>query len=150
MDELQLKLRSEANVLCENLQKYLVSNFGKVKHPAYVWPDLVPRIFAKSENYDLMFRYGKCVDGTSCLQIARVGFSQQRQRHFSRLLRFLMDETRGFTVTTIGIESPNEASSSFAKKHGFHDVEGSKSEWVVKISDLDGHPLLGTKTLTHY
>lgn len=59
-----------------------------------------------------------------CLIIARLGFSKERVGHSSHFVRFLAEIALKHGFKHIGLESTNQKSASFAKKLGFHSIDG--------------------------
>jgi len=71
---------------------------------------------------------------SDCLIIARISFKKERIGHGSHFVRFLAETALKYGYKHIGIESTNEKSSSFARKLGFHSIDGSN--YAITIDSL--------------
>ena len=69
-----------------------------------------------------------------CLIIARLGFNKERIGHGTHFLRFLTGVAQKYGFKHIGIECANVKSSSFAKKSGFHSIDGEN--YAIFVSNL--------------
>lgn len=69
-----------------------------------------------------------------CLIIARIGFQKERIGHGTHFVRFLSGIALEYGFKHIGIESTNEKSASFARKLGFHSIDGSN--YAVSVEKL--------------
>lgn len=82
----------------------------------------------------LRIRRAKSLFPPDCLIIARIGFRKERTGHGSHFVRFLAEIALKHAYKHIGIESTNEKSASFARKLGFHLIDGSN--YAVSVEKL--------------
>lgn len=68
------------------------------------------------------------------LIIARLSFRKERIGHGTQFIRFLTEVAHRYGFNHIGIECANTKSSAFAKKLGFHSIDGEN--YAVAITYL--------------
>ncbi|NDV67768.1 GNAT family N-acetyltransferase [Dysgonomonas sp. 216] len=124
---------------CEEIRKaidnYLMKRFKYRLSLVYLTPDniLTTRRNSRIDLY-LRIRKVESLFPPDSLIIARIGFQKERIGHGSHFVRFLAEIASKYGYKHIGIESTNEKSASFARKLGFHSIDGSN--YAVSVEKL--------------
>lgn len=123
----------------EEIQKeidiYLMERVRYRLSLVYLTPDniITTRRNSRIDLY-LRIRRVESLFPPDCLIIARIGFKKERIGHGTHFIRFLAEIALKYGFKYIGIESTNEKSQSFAKKLGFHSIDGSN--YAVSIENV--------------
>lgn len=119
------KIRKEIDI-------YLMERFKYRLSLVYLTPDNIVTT-RRNSRVDLYLRIRRIESlfPPDCLIIARIGFQKERIGHGSHFVRFLAGIALKYNFKYIGIESTNEKSASFAKKLGFHSIDGSNYTTTV-------------------
>lgn len=117
------------------IDKYLMERFKYRLSLVYLTPDNIITT-RRNSRVDLYLRVRRIESllPSDCLIIARIRFSKERVGHGTHFVRFLAETALKYGFKHIGIESTNDKSSSFARKLGFHSVDGSN--YVVSVKNL--------------
>lgn len=129
---------NEYEAIRQEIDNYLMDRLKHRLSLVYLTPDNIIAT-RKNSRVSLYLRIRKVesIFPPDCLIIARIGFSMERAGHGIHFVKFLIDIAVKYGFRYIGIESANEKSSSFAKKLGFHPVDGSN--YVAFVEDLVFH-----------
>lgn len=85
-------------------------------------------------DFYLRIRRIESIFPPDCLIIARISFNKEHIGHGSHFVRFLAETTLKYGFRHIGIESTNHKSRAFAKKLGFHSIDGSN--YAISLKNL--------------
>lgn len=126
---------SEYEEIRKAIDKYLMERFKYRLSLVYLTPDniITTRRNSRVDLY-LRIRRAESLFPSNCLIIARIRFSKERVGHGIHFVLFLAETALKYGFKYIGIESTNDKSSSFARKLGFHSVDGS--HYVVSVKNL--------------
>jgi len=126
---------NEYETIREAIDIYLMKRFKYRRSLVYLTYDNIVTS-RRNSRIDLYLRIRR-TEGLfppDCLIIARISFKEERVGHGSHFVRFLAETALKYSFKHIGIESTNEKSSSFARKLGFHSIDGSN--YAITIDSL--------------
>jgi len=118
-----------------NLKNYLIKRYHIDR-----FIDDTHTLLVSSNMFNLYIRHSLPQDrkhslwDDQTLIIANIGFTDQRVGNGTSLLHFLVTQSKVLNFKKIGIEMTNDAAESFAKKHGFSQI--NEKNWVISIEDL--------------
>lgn len=117
---------NEYEEIRKEIDIYLMKRFKYRRSLVRLTPDniVTTRRISRIDLY-LRIRRVKSLFPPDCLIIARLGFSKERVGHGSHFVKFLAEIALKHGFKHIGLESTNEKSASFARKLGFHSIDGS-------------------------
>ncbi|MDR2920133.1 MAG: GNAT family N-acetyltransferase [Tannerella sp.] len=124
---------NEYKEIRKEIDGYLMKRFRYHRSLVSLTPDNIVTT-RRNRRIDLYLRIRriKSLFPPDCLIIARIGFSRERAGNGTHFVCFLSGIAVKYGFKHIGIESTNEKSSSFAKKLGFHSIDGSNYAVSVK------------------
>lgn len=133
---------NEYDEIREAIDIYLMERFGYRRSFVYLTPDNIVTT-RRNSRIDLYLRIRKVESlfPPDCLIIAQIGFRKERIGHGSHFVGFLAEIALKYGFKYIGIESTNEKSASFARKLGFHSVDGSN--YAVSVEKLISYFSIG-------
>ena len=117
------------NVICSELNKYLMERFGYKTPPAYRTLSGSNNIMVYSRvKFDLYLRcyYEASNWPANTIIIARLGFLKTRKGYGTHFLKFLKAIALKYGFEYIGIECANKNSSAFAKHFKFKEFNSEK------------------------
>jgi len=123
------------NKFKNNLKNYLINRYDIDR-----FIDDTHTLLASSKMFNLYIRHSLPKDrkhslwDDKTLIIANIGFKDQRVGNGTSLLHFLVTQSKVLNFEKIGIEMTNDTAASFAKKHGFRQI--NEKNWVINIKDL--------------
>lgn len=116
---------NEYEEMRKDIDSYLMRRFKYRLSLVYLTPDNII-VTRRNKRVDLYLRIRRVASifPPDCLIIARISFRKERIGHGTHIVRFLSEIASKYGFKCIGIESVNEKSASFARKLGFHSIDG--------------------------
>lgn len=116
---------SQYEEIRKEIDIYLMKRFKYRRSLVRLTPDNIVTT-RRNSRIDLYLRIRRVESlfPPDCLIIARLGFREERAGHSSHFVRFLAEIALKHRFKHIGLESTNEKSASFARKLGFHSIDG--------------------------
>ncbi|MFV0310340.1 MAG: GNAT family N-acetyltransferase [Dysgonomonas sp.] len=126
---------NEYEEIRKEIDIYLMERFKYRLSLVYLTPDniITTRRNSRIDLY-LRIRRVESLFPPDCLIIARIGFKKEHIGHGTHFIRYLAEIALKYGFKYIGIESTNEKSQNFAKKLGFHSIDGSN--YAVSVENL--------------
>lgn len=126
---------NEYEEIRKEIDAYLMKRFRYRRSLVSLTPDniVTTRRNSRIDLY-LRIRRVKSLFPLDCLIIARISFRKERVGNGTHFVRFLSGIALKHGYRHIGIESTNEKSASFARKLGFHSIDGSN--YAVSVEKL--------------
>ena len=126
---------NEYEEIRKEIDEYLMQRFEYCCSLLYLTPDniIVARRVTRINLY-LRLRRKESLFPPNCLIIARLGYRKERIGHGTHFIKFLTEIALKYKFSHIGLESVNDKSKAFAKKLGFHSIDGAN--YIVAIENL--------------
>ena len=126
---------NEHEEIRKEIDSYLMKRFKYRRSLVSLTPDNIVTT-RRNSRIDLYLRIRRVESlfPPDCLIIARISFHKERAGNGTHFVRFLSGIALKYGYRYIGIEFTNERSSSFAKKLGFHSIDGFN--YAVSVDSL--------------
>lgn len=126
---------NEYEEIREEIDSYLMKRFKYRVPLLYLTPDNII-VARRNKRVDLYLRIRRVesIFPPDCLIIARIGFRKERIGNGTHFVHFLSEIALKYGFKYIEIESTNEKSASFARKLGFHSIDGFN--YAVSVENL--------------
>lgn len=126
---------NEYEEIREEIDSYLMKRFKYRVPLLYLTPDNII-VARRNKRVDLYLRIRRVesIFPPDCLIIARIGFRKERIGNGTHFVHFLSEIALKYGFKYIEIESTNEKSATFARKLGFHSIDGFN--YAVSVENL--------------